>query len=272
VSTRWARAVAEAARGLVDLFLPSLCPLCGRSPPETGSHPLCPACAGRVRAPSEPWCPVCAVPFPGTGPSHPCPRCLADPPPFRRLRARALYEGAAADLIQAMKFSGRLEVRSALVDLAIQAALEHYADTRYAAVVPVPAAPAALRSRGFDLPGILSRGLARHLGVPWRPHALSKDPGAPELLGRGAAARLRIAARAYRPAEPLAGPVLLVDDVATTTATARACARACREAGAHRVDVLVLARTPTAGSSLPGAGGPGIAEIAKDPAGHGGPG
>ncbi len=244
MSHRWTRPVAEAAQGLVELFLPALCALCGRMPPGPGSHFLCPACAGRIRAPAEPWCPVCAAPFPGTGPSHPCPRCLGDPPPFRRLRGRALYEGAAANLIQAMKFSGRLEVRSALLEWAVQTAREHYADTRYAAVVPVPPAPATLRRRGFDLPGILSRGLARHLQVPWRPHALRKDPRAPELLGLGAAVRLQVAARAYRSAEPLAGPVLLVDDVATTTATARACARACREAGAGAVDVLVLARTP----------------------------
>jgi orotate phosphoribosyltransferase len=56
---------------------------------------------------------------------------------------------------------------------------------------------------------------------------------------------------------PVAGSVLLVDDVLTTGATAAACAEALLRAGADRVDVLTIARSlrlaePTAGILRPG--------------------
>ena len=47
-----------------------------------------------------------------------------------------------------------------------------------------------------------------------------------------------------------AGPIVLVDDVFTTGATARAASAALREAGARRVYVLTLARA--VGEANPG--------------------
>lgn len=238
------RALARAAWGAVlDVVVPPLCPRCARSAP--GPTGLCPDCSVSLDLLAEPWCPTCSLPYPGETASHPCPRCLAAPPPFRQLRAWAAYRGAAADLIQAMKYGGRIEVRSTLARWAREALERHYPEEHYDAVVPVPPARPAFLRRGFDLPGILSRAVADRSEAPWRPRALHKDPTAPDLVGRSAPDRFRETARAYRAAERLDGVVLLVDDVATTTATARAAAAACLAAGAAAVDVLVLARTPS---------------------------
>ena len=187
---------------------------------------------------------MCAEPFAGTGPSHPCPRCRSDPPPFRSLRAWGRYEAGLLELVQAVKFGGRHELRGALGALFEAALTRHCAGAPFDAVVPVPASVRGLGRRGFDLPGYLSRRASRVLGVPWRPFALARRPDAPDLVGLSATERLKAARRAFGPREPLTGSVLLVDDVATSTATARACALACLRAGAREVRVLVLARTP----------------------------
>ncbi len=235
--------LARAGRALLDVLLPPLCALCRAGEPAAGL-PVCPRCAPRLRPLDEPWCTVCAEPFAGPGPSHPCPRCRSDPPPFRELRAWGRYEAGLLELIQAVKFGGRHELRGALGEL-FQAGLErHRPGAPPAAVVPVPASVHALGRRGFDLAGYLSRRASRALGVPWRPFALTRRPDAPHLVGLSSAERLKAARRAFAPRERLSGSVLLVDDVATSTATARACARACLRAGAREVRVLVLARTP----------------------------
>jgi predicted amidophosphoribosyltransferase len=148
--------------------------------------------------------------------------------------------------VRAFKFSSRFALRRLLETLAVEAFDRFYADqaNRVRAVVPVPCRSATLHRRGFDLPALLARSLARSWSLPWRPEALMKLADTPDLVRLGAAARVRAVVRAYAPQESLEGAVLLVDDVVTSTATARACARSCLDAGADRVLVLALARTP----------------------------
>ncbi|MDF1551477.1 MAG: double zinc ribbon domain-containing protein [Deferrisomatales bacterium] len=232
-----------AARGLLHLFLPPLCPLCRECAPRPG-QPFCMACGAGLTPLEEPWCTRCGVPFAGSGPSHPCPRCRRDPPPFAQARAWGVYGGPLAAAVQRFKYTGQLTLRRTLEDLARDAWRRHYAGYRFTAVVPVPTHPETLRRRGCDLAALLARAVARSAEVPWHPRALSKRVRTPDLVTLDARSRRTAAARAYAPAQELTGEVLLIDDVITTTATARACAGACRTAGAAEVRVLALARTP----------------------------
>lgn len=231
------------ADAILHLFLPPLCPLCRRFSPAPGQF-LCGPCGALFTALEEPWCPVCAVPFAGRGPSHRCPRCRRRPPPFTRVRAWGSYSGGLAQAVQRFKYGGQLTLRRALQEWAVDAWRRHYACLPFAAVVPVPPHPITLRHRGCDLAALLSRAVARSAGVAWRPGALAKVSSTPDLVTLGARERRTAVARAYAPAQALAGRVLLIDDVVTTTETARACATACRNAGACEVYVLALARTP----------------------------
>lgn len=228
---------------LLDVLLPPLCGLCRGASPTEGT-PFCAACRGRLTCLEEPFCTSCGLPFLGAGPSHPCGRCASAPPPFREIRAWGLYRGGLLEAIHRFKYGREVQLRSALEALALQALDRFWAPSGFSAVVPVPCHAATLRSRGFDLPALLSRRLSRERAIPWRPRALWKARRSPDLVGLGLRERARAVAGAYEPREPLTGPVLLVDDVATSASTARACATACREAGATEVTVLVLARTP----------------------------
>ncbi len=238
--------LTATGRGLVTVLLPAVCPLCGgRGLPE-GADPVCGPCAARLEPLIGPCCSRCALPFSGGGPDHPCPRCAADPPPFDGLRAWGPYRGALLEAIQRLKYGGDLALRRLLEELAVAAARRDPPVPRPAAVVPVPCTARTLARRGFDLPALLARRVAREIQAPWRPSAVRKRPDAPDLVGMGAAERERATRRAFEPAEPLAGTVLVVDDVVTTTATVRAVTRTCLEAGAGRVTVLAVARTPLA--------------------------
>ncbi|GAB4257216.1 MAG: ComF family protein [Deferrisomatales bacterium] len=238
------RAVRRAAVAVGQVVLPPLCPLCRVGDPGDGVG-FCSTCTPGLERLSEPFCTVCALPFGGAGPSHPCARCHREPPPFEAARAWGPYAGGLLQSVQRLKYGQDLALRRALVGLFVEA-YDRFELPEPQAVVPVPCHRRALRRRGFDLPALLSRGLCRRRSLVWRPRALARAGPEVDLVGLGAAARARAVAGAFRPRERLAGDVLLVDDVITTTATARACARACLAAGARRVHVLALARTARA--------------------------
>ncbi len=230
---------------LADVLLPPVCPLCREDPPRGQRLPLCETCWTSFEPLREPFCSRCSLPFPGTGPSHDCPRCRRRSPPFARARAWGAYDGGLLDALQRLKYRGDLALRSALERLAVDTFQRFWeGDRDFSAVVCVPPDPRTLGRRGFDLPALLSRAVARSAGLPWNPAALLRRSDGVELVGLDAGERWRAAHRAYDFRERLNGRVLLVDDVLTTTATARACALACRRAGARSVDVLALARTP----------------------------
>lgn len=237
------RLLRQLFRGVVDVLLPPLCPLC-RGISADGL--FCPLCLARFHPLREPFCDLCGLPFAGVGASHPCPRCLEDPPAFASVRAWGRYEDGLLAAVRSFKYGGQIWQRRALEALFVQGF-----DTQglawagnVEAVVPVPCTAAVLRRRGFDLPALLSRRLTVARGLPWRPRALSKTPGTLDLVGLGAFERRQATRAVYAPRERLSGTVLLVDDVVTTTATARACSQACLDAGARNVFVLALARTP----------------------------
>jgi len=89
-------------------------------------------------------------------------------------------------------------------------------------------------------------------------NALVRDRATSPQVGLDAAARRRNLACAFRVGSAAlvdGRHLILVDDVLTTGATADACARTLLAAGARRIDVAVVARTPLANSHDGGRGG-----------------
>ncbi len=141
---------------------------------------------------------------------------------------------------------------------------------QFQAVVPVPLHPRKLRRRGFNQSLLLAHRWLRELHAenrgeraagetratappPLRAGWLARrrntrpqvelDGTARERNVEGAFVALPAGDKDGDSSPPLAGQrVLLVDDVATTGSTLSACARALTEAGAARVEALVLAR------------------------------
>jgi ComF family protein len=149
--------------------------------------------------------------------------------------------------VRALKYRGERAVARCLG----RALAERHPLDRDTVVVPVPLHPSRLRERGYNQALLLARALVRRVppsgATRLVPRALVRLRPTPTQATLAAAARranLRDAFTA-RPDAPLGDrTVALVDDVVTTGATADACAAALRRAGAARVVVYAVGRTP----------------------------
>lgn len=233
-------------RTLGDLILPSECEGCHRPLPLGHPSCLCSPCHAAIVPPPPPLCARCGVP---SSPAEVCPECRDHSPAFVRARALGLYLPSDRGLnplaraIQGLKYGGRRQVAAALGDL-MAAAFPFAAN---GVVVPVPLHPRRLRARGYNQSLLIARHLARRRGLPLAARALARvrftraQPG----LGRAARAHNLTDAFQIRDAARIAArPVVLVDDVLTTGATANACAAALLAAGAERVEVYTAGRAP----------------------------
>jgi len=176
-----------------------------------------------------------------------CDRKLAQLPPQRSVLpggleviSAARYEGAAQELVRRLKFSSRI----ALAEVAAERMVRAWGATREGWLVPVPAAPARERARGFDDAAILASLVARECPHARVAQCLVRDDG-PRQVRRSREerksdpprVRLADASQALPP-----GDIWLIDDVATTGATLAACARVLMDHRAQRVRGLTYAR------------------------------
>lgn len=230
-------------RAAARFFLPSVCLACRLADVEDFFRGgVCEACWGSLPSAEAGRCRRCDETLPGAPAAALCGRCLLDPPAFAGLRAAARYRGPARQILLAFKFEGADFLGARMAEamaarLAAPDALE---------VVAVPSTSRARRARGYHPAAVLAAAVARRLALPFEPDRLvklreteiqSRVPAA----GRPSNVRRAFGARGI-PAER----VLLVDDVATSGATARECAAQLSRAGAQSVLVWCFARASRA--------------------------
>lgn len=113
-------------------------------------------------------------------------------------------------------------------------------------LLPVPASKAALRKRGFNHIGLISKSLAKLLQVPADLFTLYSAKERAAQAGLLLADRPGNAENAFlaRERRVKGKRILLIDDVITSGATAAAAAHALLDAQASSVDLLTFARSP----------------------------
>ena len=235
---RWAALAA-------DLLLPRQCAACETWLPLAHAHALCVACWHTLRMPVGTLCSRCGLPI--SPPLPTCASCATRAPTFDTARALGLYLAGPALLnplaraVRALKFHGHRAVATSLGG-ALVGLLPLPAGS---VVVPVPLHVSRLRERGYNQAVLLARALARRAHLRVVPRALVRHRSTPSQAHLDAAGRRANLANAFEATMALdAATVVLVDDVLTTGATADACATALRTAGAARILVLTVGRTP----------------------------
>lgn len=215
------------AAALLHVLLPTVCPGCHLQPGPR----LCADCLASVPRLLLP-CPWCACPRAEAAES--CRKCRNQGlRHIHRINIDCSYSGIVERLVGDAKIASRPSAIAALRDLmpSISAA---------GVVVPVP--PSRGRRPGPHLATALAKTLARRHGLRCMQLLTTKRTAAEQhRLNHGE--RRRNVADLFS-SKPAPGDVILVDDLMTSGATASSAAGALRAAGAKRVHLVCLARTP----------------------------
>jgi len=242
--SRLAAGVLTAGRAAADLALPPQCLACDA---PTGQHGgLCVACWTKLKLIEKPYCARLGVPFAyDLGPNALSAEAIADPPPFDRCRAVAVFDDTARALVHGLKYRDRLDLAAWMAGWMRRAGADLIGEAEV--IVPVPLHRRRLWWRRFNQAAALAGALANQTGKPFRPLVLARIRATEQQVGLTHDQRDKNVRGAFRvpierKAEISGKRVLLVDDVYTTGATVKAATRALVRAGAAAVDVLVFAR------------------------------
>ena len=188
-------------------------------------------------------CPVCAIP--GIPTQNVCGQCLTKPPNFDSVHCVFLYQAPLDQLINGFKNRRQLTIGRALTELLLADLKDHYANDR----LPdkITATPLFWRkqwSRGFNQSLFLSRYLSRKLNIQHF-NGLKRIRPNDEQKTLNRRQRLQNLKGCFFVKKPLHGEnIAVVDDVVTTGATANAIAKTLKQAGAGKVAIWAVARTP----------------------------
>ncbi len=261
--TQGVRGAAAAGRGwlagtgdaLVSVFFPAGCRICDELLTSASRVPICEACLGSFVPVPQPACDVCGRPLPGLtleagsllneGRAMLCPACRDKTYAFERARSFAVYEGALVQAILLLKYERIEPLGTWFAEQLAEVVKEQGSALAADVVVPVPLHRQRERERGYNQAAMLSKPLAKRLGLPHKAVLLMRTRARPEkqiltLEERWESVRGAFATRPGSQVDNLR--VLLLDDVLTTGATLDACARALLEAGAKSVVGLTVAR------------------------------
>ena len=241
--------LAEASDAVVSIFFPAGCRICSGLLVRACRVPICEECLDSLEGPPEKKCEICGQGLAWTtvaeGEPLVCRVCQQKTYAFERARSYGIYDGPLVRAVLLLKWE-RIEplgewFAGRLAEMVRREAGRLAADV----VVPVPLHQDRERQRGYNQASLISKPLARKLGLPHKAVLLMRTGPRPDKQVLSLEERWESVRGAFatRPGSQVDNKrVLLVDDVMTTGATLDACATALLESGAKSVLGLTVAR------------------------------
>lgn len=233
----------KEVKQLLSWLFPAQCVGCGRR----GGELLCERCRESI-VPIEFHCTRCAEPLP-SGFHHLCGGCITKELEIDYAITCYPYQGALRESLISLKSKNRPALWRGLRRLLIQA-LELRKEQGVLApffeadlVVPIPLHWRRLWVREFNQAHWIAREVGRFLGLPVE-LGLRRVRPTPQQWGRSFDERRRNVEGAFEAVRPFSGKrAIIVDDIATSLATANEAAKVLKRTGAPWVGLFTLART-----------------------------
>lgn len=209
---------------LLDLFLESNCPLCQRPT----SKEFCQDCARQLQR--------CQI-------SHPNSLWQGQLPVF----AWGVYGGTLKRAIAALKYENQRQLARPLGYWLAQAWLNSQLASTRLIVVPIPIHPEKQKQRGYNQAALLAQSFCEITGLKLQQIGLERIRGTAAQFGLSVSEREKNLAMAFQVGSGFrrhhpASPVLLLDDIYTTGATARSAAQTLQQHGITVYGVVALAQ------------------------------
>lgn len=218
---RWGPVEKQLINWAKDVLWPegALCCACGR---VSGGEALCPACRESLLYDGSVFAWVRNDPEPGL--------------PAWSLRA---HEGVARQLVLRLKYGAEARAARLLSEILLPLP-EDVSFPPDTVVTWVTMPESRRRDRFIDHGRLLAENFAEKLGLPCRRLLLRRDRRERRQVTLSGSQRAVNLQGAFRPAENITFPVLIVDDVHTTGTTLCRCAEALRAGGAEQVFGLTV--------------------------------
>jgi len=233
-------------KSVIDFIFPPICSICGKPFSSEKEVVMCTHCLSQIKYIGNPLCSKCGKPFYSEMlADHLCGDCLTGERYFNRARAMGYYDGILRKAIHLLKYKLKNNLAFSLGNLMADRMQSFLNGATYHLIIPVPLHTKRLRERGFNQALLLARLIGKKYKIPLNGCTLIRKRQTKPQVGLSEQDRKDNVKGSFlllKGDKVLERDILLVDDVYTSGNTVEECSKVLIKAGAHKVDVLTLAR------------------------------